>query len=218
MTKISIAVVAAFSLAAFGCKKKSADCDSAINNMMEVSKADLSKVPGMDDKMMDKMKGIAMQHCKDDKWPEDALKCMKEAKSNADAKKCQGMLPKELDKKMMDDVANSMGMGGGGGPPPEGSGGGAAPPAGGGSAEGSAPAAGGGGDLPKECADYKAVIDKLASCDKMQAAQRDAYKQAYDQASKGWASLPAEAKANVATACKTAADTVTAAAKTVCGW
>ena len=70
------------SLAAFGCKKKG-DCDSAINNMMEVSKADMAK--GMDDKMMDKMKGIAMSHCKDDKWPDDALKCMKEAKSNADA-------------------------------------------------------------------------------------------------------------------------------------
>ena len=83
-------------------------------------------------------------------------------------------------------------------------------------AAGTAPAAA--GNLPTECNDYKAAIDKLSACDKMPQQARDALKQAYDQASAGWASLPAEAKANLATACKAGTDAVTTSAKQVCGW
>jgi len=74
------------------------------------------------------------------------------------------------------------------------------------------------GDLPAECNEYKAAIDKLSTCDKMPQQARDALKQAYDQASAGWANLPADAKANLATACKAGADAVTTSAKQVCGW
>lgn len=74
------------------------------------------------------------------------------------------------------------------------------------------------GDLPAECNEYKASIEKLASCDKMPQQARDALKNAYDQASAGWANLPAEAKANLATACKAGADAVMQSAKSVCGW
>ena len=82
--------------------------------------------------------------------------------------------------------------------------------------KGAAPAAA--GDLPAECNDYKAAIEKLASCDKMPQQARDALKQAYDQASAGWANLPAESKAGLATACKAGADAVMQSAKTTCGW
>ena len=91
-----------------------------------------------------------------------------------------------------------------------------AAPAATGSAAAAAPAAA--GDLPAECNEYKAAIDKLSSCDKMPQQARDALKQAYDQASAGWANLPAEAKANLATACKAGADAVMTSAKQVCGW
>ena len=74
------------------------------------------------------------------------------------------------------------------------------------------------GDLPKECNDYKDAIAKLAACDKMPAQARDALKQAYDQAAAGWTSLPAEAKANLATACKAGADAVQTSGKATCGW
>jgi hypothetical protein len=84
-------------------------------------------------------------------------------------------------------------------------------------AEGAAPTAAG-GDLPKECQDYKAAIEKLASCDKLPQATRDSLKQAYDTTSAGWANLPAEAKANLASSCKTAADAVMQSAKATCGW
>ena len=89
------------------------------------------------------------------------------------------------------------------------------PPAAGGSAaptEGSAAAApaggGGGGDLPAECNDYKAAIEALAKCDKLPQATRDALKQSYEQTSAAWANIPAEGKAALGTACKSAADAV----------
>jgi hypothetical protein len=64
------------------------------------------------------------------------------------------------------------------------------------------------GDLPAECADYKAAIDALAKCDKLPQATRDALKQSYDQTSAAWANVPAEGKAALGTACKSAADAV----------
>lgn len=63
-------------------------------------------------------------------------------------------------------------------------------------------------DLPAECADYKAAIDALAKCDKLPQATRDALKQSYDQTSTAWATVPAEGKAALGTACKSAADAV----------
>ena len=61
-------------------------------------------------------------------------------------------------------------------------------------------------DLPAECAEYKAGIEKLATCDKLPQQSRDSLKQAYDATSATWASVPAEGKAALATACKSAAD------------
>jgi hypothetical protein len=74
------------------------------------------------------------------------------------------------------------------------------------------------GDLPAECNDYKAAIAKLATCDKMPKEARDALTKAFDQASATWATLPAEQKAGLSSACKAGADAVTASAKTTCGW
>jgi len=61
-------------------------------------------------------------------------------------------------------------------------------------------------DLPAECAAYKAGIEKLATCDKLPAEARASLKQAYEASATGWAGVPAEGKAALATACKTAAD------------
>jgi hypothetical protein len=95
MMKTISFVLVALSFAALGCKKESVDCAKAIANSMEVSKADMEKRPGMDDKTMQKMKDIGLQHCKGDKWPEDALKCMSDAKTEADAQACYGKLSRE---------------------------------------------------------------------------------------------------------------------------
>lgn len=75
-------------------------------------------------------------------------------------------------------------------------------------------------NLPAECADYKAAVDKLASCDKLPQASRDALKQSFDTMSKTWANAPADdaAKKAMSDGCKGAADAVKQAASQVCGW
>ena len=87
-------------------------------------------------------------------------------------------------------------------------------------AEGTAPAAGG-GDLPAECTEYKGMIEKLASCDKMPQQSRDALKQSYDAMSQGWANvgaMPAEAKKAMADGCKQGTEALKTAAGAMCGW
>jgi hypothetical protein len=82
-----------------------------------------------------------------------------------------------------------------------------------------APAAG--GDLPASCTDYKGMIEKLASCDKMPQQSRDALKQGYDAMAQGWAnigSMPPEAKKAMEDACKQGSDALKQAAGAMCGW
>lgn len=67
-------------------------------------------------------------------------------------------------------------------------------------------------DLPAECAEYKAAIEKIRTCDKVPQQQRDALKQAYDTSSSAWANVPAEGKAGLATSCKSATDAIKASA------
>jgi hypothetical protein len=73
-------------------------------------------------------------------------------------------------------------------------------------------------ELPAECAEYKAMIDKLATCDKMPKESRDSLKQAFDAAAPTWANVTPETKATVAESCKKAADSLKSAAATTCGW
>ncbi len=68
------------------------------------------------------------------------------------------------------------------------------------------------GDIPAECDEYKAGIEKLASCDKLPPETKDTLKKAYEQAAAGWANVPAEGKAAVASACKSGADALKQAA------
>jgi hypothetical protein len=100
MTKLSFLLVGVLAVA--GCKKKAggADCDAAINHSMELSKAEMSKMPGVDDAMMGKMKDVGIQHCKDDKWSADATKCMVDAKTIGDAQACYGKLTQDQRDKM----------------------------------------------------------------------------------------------------------------------
>lgn len=69
------------------------------------------------------------------------------------------------------------------------------------------PAAAPAGDLPAECNDYKAALEKVAACDKLPAAAKDAYKNAWSgvETSLKAATTP-ETKAAVASACKAGAD------------
>ncbi len=105
MKNISILLVAAGSLAAFGCTKKGADCGKAVDKGMEVQKAHLSS---MDDTMKGKMKDVALSHCKDDKWSDDVLQCMSEAKADTDFKICQAKLTPEQEGRMQKSMKELM--------------------------------------------------------------------------------------------------------------
>ena len=103
MKNLSLVLVAALSFAAIGCKKKAApgggDCATAVHHSMDLSKAEMAKM-GTDDKMMAKMVDIGIQRCKDDKWSNEALKCMTDAMTMNDAQACYSKLTPEQQKKM----------------------------------------------------------------------------------------------------------------------
>ena len=92
MKKTSIVLVATLSLAALGCERKGGDCDKAIAHSMDLSKATMAKMPGVDDKMLAKMRDLGLRNCKDDKWPAEAVTCMADAKTEAEAQGCYGKL------------------------------------------------------------------------------------------------------------------------------
>ena len=75
-------------------------------------------------------------------------------------------------------------------------------------------------NLPAECNDYKAAVEKLASCDKLPAASRDALKQSYETLSKTWANVPADdaGKKAMTDGCKAGADAIKNSAAKICGW
>jgi hypothetical protein len=85
---------------AFGCKKPGADCAKAIDKSMELSKADMQKMPGMDDKLLQKLKDVGLQHCKDDKWSDEARACMSDAKTEVESQACYNKLSHEQQDKM----------------------------------------------------------------------------------------------------------------------
>lgn len=74
------------------------------------------------------------------------------------------------------------------------------------------------GELPKECGDWKAMVDKLQACERMPEAQRKVMKDAYLEASKTWDGLPPTGREALAQSCKAGADAIFASAKATCGW
>ncbi|HET9620541.1 MAG TPA: hypothetical protein VFP84_04170, partial [Kofleriaceae bacterium] len=96
MTRTWIGFVAALSLAIVGCKKPGGDCTQAIAHSMELAKASMPS----DDKLVGKLRDLGVQHCKDDKWSDDAIKCMTEAKAESDAQACYGKLTADQQSKM----------------------------------------------------------------------------------------------------------------------
>jgi hypothetical protein len=195
MKNITIAFLAAASLLSFGaCKKKGGgDAGEAMAKMGEFK---------------DQMCKCADKACADKVQASMTDWSASMAKKGGDKE----AKPDEATMKKMTEIGEEYGkcmakaMGAGGDAPP-------ADPAAGSAAAadpaaGSAAPAAGGGDLPAECNDYKAAIEKLATCDKLPAETRDALKKAYEQTSTAWASVPAEGRAALATSCKSAADAV----------
>lgn len=72
--------------------------------------------------------------------------------------------------------------------------------------------------LPALCDDWKAAIDKLATCKALPQNVRESLTAVYTQASVSWGQLPAAAKARLAPICKAGADSVIKGASATCGW
>jgi hypothetical protein len=198
MNKLTFAMVAALAIA--GCKKKDGnDAAAAMAKMAEFKDAmckckDAKCAQDVSDQMS--------------RWTQEQTKGGKPGPKLSDADQKQAAaLGEELGKCMQTAMAAST-------PPP------APPPAGSdtaaaGSAGSAAPAAVGG--LPPECAEYKAQIEALKTCDKMPEKSKEALLKAYNDAVGGWASLPEGAKAGLGTSCKAGADAVVSAVKQACG-
>jgi hypothetical protein len=198
--KISIVFMAGMALASFGCKKKGGG--DALGKMTEMAD-DMCKCKDKDcaDKVVAKMKTWSDEQAK------NADKNATADTNPDDAKKFQ-----EVNTKYSDCMTKAMT----GGAPPAGDKPAGDKPAGDKPAEGDKKPEGdkpamAGGDLPAECNDYKAAIEKLASCDKLPQASKDALKTSYETMSAGWkdfGTMPAEAKKSIADGCKQAADAV----------
>ena len=212
MKKISMGFMAVLALAAFtGCGKKKGggDINAVCEDVYNKEAKDGDKyIAGKGDKK------AYMDYCTKQKPEFVACASIDKAFDDEDCKKLTGVMAEdktgfEVKRKIMELRMGVAAPAGGGTDTAAGSG--SAAPAGGGSdtaAGSAAPAGGGGGDLPAECNDYKAAIEALAKCDKLPQATRDALKQSYEQTSAAWASIPAEGKAALGTACKSAADAV----------
>jgi hypothetical protein len=80
------------------------------------------------------------------------------------------------------------------------------------------PVATGSDGTPLVCGEWKAAIDKLATCTAIPQNARDSLIAVYKDASRDWGQLPADAKRNLITVCQAGADAVLKGAKETCGW
>jgi hypothetical protein len=69
-------------------------------DMPPEAKKMMEKYKGVMNDMMNDMAKAAVASCKEDKWPEDVVKCFNEAKGEEDMDKCKEMGGEELNKKM----------------------------------------------------------------------------------------------------------------------
>ena len=185
-------LLVAAALALSGCGKKGSeakgDCAASVANAISLSAEEFKK-QGLDDATVAKIRESSVTRCKEDKWSNEILKCLADAKKADDVAKCQQMMSKEQSDNMAKAIAGAM-------PPPD-------PDSGSGSATEAPPSSDVAG-LPAECAEYKAAVEKLASCEKMPQAGRDAMKQSFDAMSASWKDLdklPPEAKASLVASC-----------------
>ena len=187
-------LLVAAALALSGCGKKGSeakgDCATSVANAVSLSAEEFKK-QGVTDATVAKIRDASVTRCKEDKWTNEILKCLADAKKADDVAKCQQMMSNEQSDNMAKAIAGAM-------PPPDtGSGSGSATP--------EAPPSGDVAGLPPECAEYKAAVEKLASCEKMPQAGRDAMKQSFDAMATSWKDLdklPPEAKASLVASCK----------------
>jgi hypothetical protein len=72
-------------------------------------------------------------------------------------------------------------------------------------------------DFPADCVAYAALIDRLASCDKIGGA-RDGLRAGYAAVRSTWAAVPASRRGELGAQCRVQADSLRDAAAATCSW
>ena len=80
------------------------------------------------------------------------------------------------------------------------------------------PVALGSDGLPIVCGDWKAAIDKLATCKELPQNARASLLAVYQEASADWGRLPADAKQHLVAVCRAGAASILEGVKATCGW
>lgn len=205
MWKILLGV--GLALAGCGNKKQDSapagDCTASVQHAVSLSAAEFKR-NGVTDDTVAKIRDVSIARCKEDGWSNAILSCLTSAKTSDDVSTCQQKMSKQQTDNMATAITAAMAS-----QPDQGSG--SAEPA-------PAPPA---GELPAECAEYAAMMEKLAGCDKLPAASREALQQAFEASSQAWADLdklPDDAKIALVAGCKQAAEAVKQTAAASCGW
>ncbi len=76
-------------------------------------------------------------------------------------------------------------------------------------------------ELPVECERYRLAMAKIATCDKLPRASRDALQQGFEAMSHGWASVAnqsTDARRAMVAGCRQALDAIEQIGKPICGW
>jgi hypothetical protein len=72
-------------------------------------------------------------------------------------------------------------------------------------------------ELPAECTAYRAMADRLATCERL-GEMRDVLRGEFAKSWQAWSALPRDERGEVAAQCKRAADALSAAVAASCGW
>ncbi len=112
---------------------------------------------------------VLQARCERDAWQDDVVACFAETADLASSDRCMKLMPHDQEKALMDDIAKAASAAAKRPPP--------------------APLPSPLGDIPPACAAYQKVMEKLATCDKLPAASRDALKQSFEAMQRTWAQL-----------------------------
>ena len=210
MTK-TLVVAALLALAACGKSERKGDCAKAVGNAIDLSKADYAR-DGVVEATQTQIRDASLARCREDKWTNAVLVCFEDAKSVDDLKNCQTQLTKDQRDAMGKSITAIITAAEKTAPPDT-------TPDAGAPADDAGAAAALPAGLPAECAEYKAVIDKLAACDKLPPAARDMLTKSFEAQSQAWTGvdqLPDEAKSALGNACKQGVDAVKKAVTGTC--
>ncbi len=78
-----------------------------------------------------------------------------------------------------------------------------------------------GSGIPPACVEYEQTMQRMASCDKLPQASRDALKQGFDAMKSNWAqigAMPKAARDAMESGCRQAVDALKQAGASICGW